>query len=67
MDTSTLRYNKRQCTYQRKFLTRSRNQCCRGKVINVTYAVCVPVALVIQHSKRMHHIILSTVAYLAVP
>jgi len=32
---------------------RSRNHCCRGKVINITCSDCVFVALVIQHEKRM--------------
>jgi len=31
-----------------------------------TYSECMPVVLVIQHAKRMSHIILSSVAYLAV-
>ena len=31
----------------------SRNYCCSGRVINVTYSACVFAALVIQHEKRM--------------
>jgi hypothetical protein len=46
---------------------RSRNHCCRGKAICVTYSECVSVALVIQHAKRMRRIILSSVACPAVP
>ena len=57
----------RQCTYKRKTEARSRNHCCRGKAISITYSECVSVALVIQHAKRMHRIVLSSVACLAVP
>jgi hypothetical protein len=46
---------------------RSRNHCCRGKALSVTYSECVSVGLVIQHAKRMRCIILSSVACLAVP
>jgi hypothetical protein len=46
---------------------RTRNHCCRGKAISITYAECVSVALVIKHEKRMRRIILSSVACLAVP
>ena len=28
----------RQCTYKRNILARSRNHCCRGKAISVTYS-----------------------------
>jgi hypothetical protein len=35
--------------------TCSRKPCCRGKAISITYSECVPVALVIQHAKRMRH------------
>jgi hypothetical protein len=41
---------------------RSRNHCCRGKAISITYSEWVSVALVIQHAKRMRRIILSSVA-----
>jgi hypothetical protein len=44
---------------------RSRNNCRRGKAINVTYSECVSVALVMQHVKRMRGIILSSVAPLS--
>jgi hypothetical protein len=37
---------------------RSRNHCCRGKVISITCCECVFVALVIQHDKRLRHIVL---------
>jgi hypothetical protein len=48
-------------------VARSRNHCCRGKVINITYSACVSVALLIQHAKRMRRIILSSVVCLALP
>jgi hypothetical protein len=31
---------------------RSRNHCCSGKTISITYSGCVSVALVIRHAKR---------------
>ena len=46
---------------------RSRNQCCRGEQINITYSECVSVALVIQHAKRKHSIVLSSVVCPALP
>jgi hypothetical protein len=52
--------------YKRNTETRSRNHCCRGKAISITYSECVSVALVIQHAKRMR-LILSSVACLALP
>jgi hypothetical protein len=45
----------------------SRNHCCHGKAISITSSECVSVALVIQHAKRMHHVILSSVACWALP
>jgi hypothetical protein len=55
----------RQCKYKRNTEARSRNHCCRGKAISITYSECVSVALVIQHAKRMLRIILPSVACLA--
>ena len=52
---------------QRNIEARSRNHCCHGKAVSVTYSECVCVALVIQYVTRMLHIILSCVACLAVP
>ena len=46
---------------------RSRNHCCRGRAIIITYSGCVSVALVICHSKRMRRFILSSVGCLALP
>jgi hypothetical protein len=53
--------------YKRNIEARSRNHCCRGKAISITYSECVSVALVIQHAKRMRCFILSSVVCLAVP
>jgi hypothetical protein len=52
---------------QRNTDVRSRNIYYRGKAISITYCECVSVALVIQHAKRMRHIILSSVACPALP
>jgi hypothetical protein len=53
----------RQCMYiQHNTEARSRNHCCRGQAVSITYSECVFVALVIQHAKRMPLIILSSVA-----
>jgi len=41
------------------------NHCCCGQAVSVTYSECVSVASVIQHAKHMHHVILSSVASLA--
>ena len=46
---------------------RSHNDFYREKTISITYSECVLVALVIQHAERMHSILLSSVACLAVP
>ena len=45
---------------------RSREHCCRGKAISITYSECVFVASVIQYARRMLRIISSSVACLAV-
>jgi hypothetical protein len=63
-----LHYEDRHCTLlKRNFRARSRNHCCRGKAIRITYSECVSVALFIQHAIRMRRITLSSVACLAVP
>jgi hypothetical protein len=54
------------CAY-RNTESRSRNHCCCGKAISITYSECVSAALVIRHAKRMRRIILPSVACLAVP
>jgi hypothetical protein len=55
----------RQCTYERSIETRSRNHCCRGKAISITYSECVSVALVFQRAKRVRRIIVMSVASMA--
>jgi hypothetical protein len=52
---------------QRNFQARSRNHCCREKAISITYSVCVSVALIVQHIKRMRSITLPFVACPALP
>jgi len=44
----------------------SRNHCCHGKEINITHSEPVSVAVFIRHTKRMYHIIFSSIACLAV-
>jgi len=41
---------------ERNSEARSRNHCCLGKPITITYSLCVSVALVTQHAKRMRRI-----------
>jgi hypothetical protein len=55
----------RQCSINFNIQPRSHNQCCCGKAISITYPECVTVALVIQHAKCMHRIMLSSAACLA--
>jgi hypothetical protein len=43
---------------------RSRNHCCRGKAISITYSECLSVALIIRHAKRMRRVMLSSVVCL---
>jgi hypothetical protein len=46
---------------------RLRYHCCLGKAVSVTYSECVSAVLVIEHAKCMRSVILSSVAYPAVP
>jgi len=48
----------RQCTYNVTFEARSCHHCCSGKAISIAYYECVFVALVIQHAKRMHRVVI---------
>ena len=52
---------------KRNIEARSRNHCCHGKAISVTYSECLSIDLVIQHAKRMRRIMLSSEACPAVP
>jgi len=54
-----------QCTYKRNFEARSCNYCHRGKAIRITYSEYLSVALVIQQTKRMRCVVLSSVASLS--
>jgi len=47
---------------ERNIQSRSCQHFCRGIAIRIMYSECVSVALVIQHAKRMHRVILSSVA-----
>jgi hypothetical protein len=46
---------------------RSRNHCCRGKAVSITYSECVSVALATRHETRMRRVILSSVACPTLP
>ena len=63
----TQNMNYRQCTYEHNIVARSREDCCRGRALSVTYSECVSVVLIIQQAKRMRYIILSAVACLPLP
>ena len=58
--------NKKGNVLQRNIDGRSRDHCCRGKAMSVTYSELVFVALVIHHAKRMRHVVLASVAIPAV-
>jgi hypothetical protein len=51
----------------RNIEARSLNHCCRGKARSITYSEWVFVVLVIQHTKRILPVILSSVACSALP
>jgi hypothetical protein len=52
----------KQCTYKHNTEAYLCNLFCRGKARSITYSVCVPVALVMQHEMRMCRMVLSCVA-----
>ena len=47
---------------RRNIESRSCDHCRRGKAIGITYSECVFVALVIQHVKRMRHIVICSLS-----
>jgi hypothetical protein len=49
---------KQQYAYKRHIEARSRNHCCLGKAISVTYSECVFITLVIQHAMRVRRIVI---------
>ena len=55
----------RQGTYESNSDAHSRNDCCLAKT-NITYSEYLSVHIVIQHTRRMRHIILSSVTCLVV-
>jgi hypothetical protein len=59
--------NTQQCKYKHNIQVYLCNHCRCAKITSITYSECVPAALVTQHAKCMHHIILSSVASLALP
>jgi hypothetical protein len=66
--SDTVEYQQdRKRTYKRYVEVRSRNHCCRTKSRIIVYSECASVALVIKHAKRIHHVVLSFVACLALP
>jgi len=36
----------------------SRNHCCRGEAVSITYSECVSVTLVIQHKAHAHYYVI---------
>ena len=58
--------NDRQYTYKRNTETLSCNHCCGGKATSIMYSESVFVALSIQNSMHMLHVMLSPVVCLAV-
>ena len=49
-------------TYKRNVKARSRNHCCSGKAIIITYSESVSLTLVIHHALRMRSIVWLSVA-----
>jgi len=46
----------KKCTCNRNIGARSRNRCCRGTAISITYSECTSISLFIQHAKRLRRI-----------
>jgi hypothetical protein len=53
-----------QCTYERNIAALSCNNSCRGNAKSITYSECVSVAIIIQRTKHMCLIILTSVSCL---
>ena len=51
--------------YECDLAPHSRKHYTRGKAVSITHSECVSVALVTRHAMRMHRIVLSSVASLA--
>jgi hypothetical protein len=66
IDGSIILIQDRQHLYNITMRCVSRNHCCSGEAISITYSEYVPVALVFQRAMCMCHIILLSVASLAV-
>jgi hypothetical protein len=68
LETKIKLYLTRQARYyKRNNEPRSCNYCCRGNAISITYSECLSVALVLHHAKLLSSMILSPVAWLALP
>ena len=57
----------RQCIYEHNTEVHLCIHCYHGRAISISYSQCVFLALVILHAKCISHIILSSMAWLAVP
>jgi len=56
--TTLCQLQDRKCTYKCDIEARSRNHCCRRKIISITYSECVAVAIVIQIARHTRRIVI---------